>query len=118
MSVPTWVHRVTQPELITMLVMSFRYALGRRSTAPSAVSDLLRTYGSILPDWQKEQIAKDISSAIEGGLAGDTCDERTWREVRERMLGDRPPECEWCRDRKLVLDDDREVPCPKCGGQK
>lgn len=72
-------------DLATMLVMSFRYALGRRSTAPSTVADLLRRYGEVLETWQKEQMARDIENAIFGNMAGDTCDVRVWREVQERL---------------------------------
>ena len=86
MSETKWSHKVSGPELATMLMFSFRYALGRRSTAPSAVADLLRTYGHVLPPWQRDQIANDIRIAIRDGFAGDTCDERTWREVAERMI--------------------------------
>jgi len=73
---------VMEAELSTMLVYTARYALGRQSTAPSAASDLLRTYGVHLQEWQRLQIREDIERAIGMGCAGAECDVRTWREVQ------------------------------------
>ena len=85
MSQTKWTHSVPQPELALMLVYSFRYALGRMSTGPSAVADLLARYGHVLPDWQRDQICGDIAHAIEGDAAGHDCDVAVWREVADRM---------------------------------
>jgi hypothetical protein len=87
MSETKWSHKVSSPELATMLMFSFRYALGRQSTAPSAVQDLLASYGHVLQTWQKEQIIKDIQTAIAGDYAGADCDVATWRAVIETMKG-------------------------------
>jgi len=84
-----WMHQVQAPELATMLIMSFRYALGRKSTAPSTVQSLLSSYGHALEPWQATQIVKDIEHAIASGLAGMDCDVVTWKEVARRLC--QPP---------------------------
>jgi hypothetical protein len=84
-SVSKWSRQVSIPELASMLIMSFRYALGRQSTAPSAVQSLLGVYSDVLQPWQKEQIVRDIEQAIEGGFAGMDCDIATWTEVAKRL---------------------------------
>lgn len=65
----------------TTLVFAFRYALGRRSTAPGHVADLLKTYWPRLELWTREQIHRDIQHAIENDAAGDKCDEQRWGEL-------------------------------------
>lgn len=75
--------KVTEHELAAMLVMSFRYAMGRASTAPSTVRDLMARFGHVLQPWQKEQIVKDIELELSNGGGGWECDQKTWREVQD-----------------------------------
>jgi hypothetical protein len=68
-----------------MLLFSFRYALGRRSTAPTTVEGWLVQYAHVLEVWHRRQIVDDIEGAMKAGWAGDECDRETWRRVAERM---------------------------------
>lgn len=65
----------------TTLVFAFRYALGRRSTAPSRMAALLKNHWDKLQGWTQTQIHREIAQAIQHDLAGDGCDEQRWREV-------------------------------------
>lgn len=81
---------VTAPELAALLVFAFRYSLERQSAAVPTLADLLRTYGHVLPNWQRSQMVTDIVAAIAGGRAGTPCEERIWRDIQarlERMTG-------------------------------
>lgn len=49
----------------TTLVFAFRYALGRRSTAPSHVIAQLERHWNSLNDWTQEQICREIKREIE-----------------------------------------------------
>jgi len=68
-------------DLADLLLCSFRYALGRRTYITSAMSEYLRTYWHCLPRYWQELVQREIREAIEGGCAGDACDEQSWRTV-------------------------------------
>lgn len=71
----------------TTLVFAFRYALGRRSTAPyHMVAILLREWDN-LEEWTREQIVREIEVALRRGDAGDGCDREQWQRVLDRARG-------------------------------
>lgn len=74
-----------RPEAATLLVFAFRYALGRQSTAPSTVRDLLLTHRAALDPWQVVQIRDDIAHAVFGGYAGSQCDVDVWLDLSRRL---------------------------------
>ncbi len=82
-----WSTRVEHVDLAPLLLFAFRYALGRRSTAPSTVADLLARYGSVLSTPQRQSIVRDIDQAMAAGWAGDDCDREVWRKVAKKMGG-------------------------------
>ena len=66
-----------------MLIFSVRYALHRRSMAPSTCEDLL-IYAKHIKPWQREQIRDEIARELQiaedsGSTVGDLCDHNTWR---------------------------------------
>jgi len=63
-----------------LLLHSVRYAVGRRSTAPSTTADLVRRYWRLLLPEQVAQIVREIR---EERYLGDECDARTWTEMCE-----------------------------------
>lgn len=65
----------------TTLVFAFRYALGRRSAAPSHVCHELHNHWDQLNRWTQLQIHREIVTAIGRGDAGDDCDCSTWSEI-------------------------------------
>jgi hypothetical protein len=64
-----------------MIFFAFRYALGRKTGAPSMVRDYLFTHWGLLDKTTKENIKHEIVHAINMGLAGMECDVKTWEEV-------------------------------------
>lgn len=81
---------IPQDHLRDMLIFSFRYALGRRSTAPSTMDSHVRRYEQHIPVWMKKQMIGDIEYAVKNGLAGDDCDVEEW----ERLAGWLKERCE------------------------
>lgn len=69
----------------TLLIFSFRYALGRRSAGVGYVADLLVEHAARLLATDREQIARDTEMAISGGDAGMDCDVQDWRRVVAAM---------------------------------
>jgi hypothetical protein len=63
-----------------LLLYSVRYAVGRRSTAPSTTVDLVRRYWRLLLPEQVAQIVREIR---EEKYLGDSCDVATWTELCE-----------------------------------
>ena len=80
MSDPT--HNLSEPELETLLVCSFRYALGRRTYIVSDVCGIINRNLGLLQQHTKQQMVRDISDAIRRGRAGDVCDEQQWLGLR------------------------------------
>lgn len=63
-----------------LLLHSVRYAVGRRSTAPSTTADLVRRYWRLLT---REQVAQIVREIREEKYLGDSCDVATWTELCE-----------------------------------
>lgn len=64
-----------------ILTFAFRYALGRRSTAPGIVNNALKSKWNRMTVHGREQIQKEIGEAIANGYAGDFRDIETWTEI-------------------------------------
>lgn len=73
---------VSNNNLKTMIIFSFRYALGRQSMAPSIIKDIINEYKEILSEHDKLQIINDIDHAVEHNMAGMDCDVKTWKSVK------------------------------------
>lgn len=65
----------------TTLVFAFRYALGRRTAAPSHVVTELRKHWATLTPFTQSQIQREIRNEMAVGDVGDACDAETWNEV-------------------------------------
>jgi hypothetical protein len=65
----------------TILVFAFRYALGRRSTAPGIISDVLIKRWNEMHRHARYQVQSEIEAAIDRGEAGQPCDVETWKKV-------------------------------------
>jgi hypothetical protein len=63
----------------TILVFAFRYALGRKSTAPGLVADVLKKRWRDMQPHSRVQVREEIRTAINRGDAGHPCDVETWR---------------------------------------
>lgn len=66
---------------VTLLLYAFRYALGRRTGAPSDVAATIRAHLDVLPDWMLAQIVRDIGRAIDAEQAGAPCDVDEWTRL-------------------------------------
>ena len=76
-------------DLALLLVYAFRYALGRRSSAPSDVAGMVLRYRHALEPWEVAQICEDATRAIHTNTAGDPCDVRTWQALIDALGKDR-----------------------------
>lgn len=75
-----------------VLIFATRYALGRKTLAPSIVKSALVRHQKALSAADADILIRDIEAQAEHGY-GDRCDEETWadtlgwlREMRERGL--------------------------------
>jgi hypothetical protein len=66
-----------------IMFFAFRYALGRRTAAPTMVRTYLSNHWELIPVHTQDQIKGEIQRAIETGRAGDQCDVETWKAVLE-----------------------------------
>ena len=64
-----------------ILVFAFRYALGRKTTAPGIVADVLIERWNDLKPHTQIQVQREIGSAMAMGEAGDSLDLDTWQKV-------------------------------------
>ena len=64
-----------------ILVFAFRYALGRKTTAPGIVADVLINRWNDLKPHTQIQVQREIGSAMAMGEAGSSCDLDTWQKV-------------------------------------
>ncbi len=64
-----------------MVMYAFRYALGRKTYSVSTVSDYLIDFWGRLKPHTKEQIIREIETAIERNEAGMECDVNAWKDV-------------------------------------
>lgn len=71
----------------TMLVFAFRYALGRKTGAPSRVISYLERYWGELNDWTQDQICREIETDMRYASGkvllhhGDLRNYDVWRQV-------------------------------------
>lgn len=66
-----------------ILFFAFRYALGRRTFAPSIVAKEIKHNIKILPTGDLKNIANEIMEAWAVGGLGDECDIRTWTDLHD-----------------------------------
>lgn len=90
----------------TTLVFAFRYALGRRTTAPSHVVAQLKTHWAALNDWTRDQIYKEIRESIRLGEIGGHCDMKTWQEVLKWDTFGQCPDCGFVNWKCVCSHDD------------
>ena len=64
-----------------ILVFAFRYALGRKTTAPGIVADVLIERWNELKPHTQIQVQREIGSAMAMGEAGGSIDLDTWQRV-------------------------------------
>jgi hypothetical protein len=74
-------YRLPAEDLRTMLIYTFRYALGRRTSAPMDAARFVRTWGVVLHPEDVDQIVRDIERAVESRHAGDPCDVAEWQAL-------------------------------------
>lgn len=64
-----------------MVLMAFRYALGRRTYAPSTVvAELIKNWKR-LPGHFRSKIQDEILEAKRNGTIGDDIDKREWNKI-------------------------------------
>jgi len=64
-----------------IIMYAFRYALGRKTYSVSEVSELLINNWHRFKSHTKEQIIREIETAIERNEAGMECDVNAWKSV-------------------------------------
>lgn len=69
-----------------MLLSAFRYSLGRTTYMSGVCVEWLTKYWDIMPYNYKEQIHRDITHAIEVGMAGHDCDIAEWKKLLKLEL--------------------------------
>lgn len=72
-----------QHDIKIMLLHSFRYCLGRKTSCVSEYHDLILKYANLLDDLTIEQIIRDIEREHHIKALGMDCDEKVWLEVLE-----------------------------------
>lgn len=72
--------------LVTFIIQSFRYCLGRRSYAVSDCVKILQQYWNKLPGFLQRQIQNDIREALKLDHAGDQCDQFQWSKILKLVL--------------------------------
>jgi len=65
----------------TLLLCSFRYALGRQTSIVSVIVKYLLEDWNGLDEWVREQIKRDIRNAIERNEIGMDCDRDEWNKI-------------------------------------
>lgn len=79
---------IKEHELESLLVYSFRYALGRMSYAVSDVATQIIKNKDVLHPHTKELIKREIRAAVECGEAGMEMDVEEWSNVYEELTDD------------------------------
>lgn len=69
-----------------MMLQATRYALGRRTTAPSDTSSAIVCAWRAIPPYWQDLIERDLRDEIQraeqrGEYVGDECDYRTWTNL-------------------------------------
>jgi hypothetical protein len=81
-------------ELENITFFAFRYALGRRTAAPSVVCDFVTEHWSELPQQTQRQMADEAVTAIKRGEAGSDCDVEEWLRI-PKLAHVHTCECRW-----------------------
>jgi hypothetical protein len=74
---------IPSEDLCSLLICSFRYALGRSTYISFEISELVKKYHHLLSDHEKTQIIKDIESASLHKRIGQACDKLVWLDLAE-----------------------------------
>ena len=69
---------ITQEDLRTLLISSFRYALGRRTYIVKDTINIIKKHHAALSQGDNFDLILDIKRAIKNDLAGMDCDVRDW----------------------------------------
>jgi len=77
---------LTDQEVKDILIFGFRYALGRMSTAPSIMVEVIQKNWFDFTDGQRHLIQREIKEAIEHNMAGMDCDIKTWEKLLKLPL--------------------------------
>jgi len=70
-----------------MLMFAFRYALGRQSTAPSTVVEIIERNWDIIPKGDEIQMRKEIQ-AYEKMFGLSDIDKPTWWKIVNKVVRD------------------------------
>jgi hypothetical protein len=65
-------------DLETLIVCSFRYSLGRQTYMPSEIQRIAQEHARVISTTMLEQFIGDISSAFNAGHLGMDCDVQGW----------------------------------------
>ena len=76
---------LSNKEFNWLIIFAFRYALGRRSMAPSVVSDLIRINRGEITEMTIKAIIHEINYAYKNGLLGDRCDIEEWLSLKKEL---------------------------------
>ena len=76
---------IQNPDLFWMLLSCVRYAMGRRSTAPSTTCGWVKQYARFLEDSQLKQIKEEVETELRTcrEFLGDECDHKEWQALVE-----------------------------------
>jgi hypothetical protein len=64
-----------------ILRFAMRYALGRKTAAPEIVVTKIKELWPRIRPYTQDQMKREIAEHINQKIAGDSCDEETWRRV-------------------------------------
>ncbi len=79
---------VDDAQLESLLVYSFRYALGRMTYAVNDVASAIIKHKDVLHPHTKELIKKEIRAAVECGDAGMEMDVEEWSNVYAELTNE------------------------------
>jgi hypothetical protein len=77
---------IPRTELRTLLICTFRYALGRKTYATLESSELIKNYHDVLDGNSVNQIIKDIDYGDKTDMLGNDCDKKIWLELKDWLL--------------------------------
>ena len=75
--------KIKRNDLRLLLVCAFRYALGRRTYMPNAVTELMIRYRDLFTKYDFKQFIEDIAFQEDLKNLGDSCDIETWNNFKE-----------------------------------
>ena len=74
-----------QLEICTLLLCSFRYALGRKTYIVNEVCELLIKYKDWMTTHLKKKICSEIQIALDRNDVGMDCDRKEWLKVKNEL---------------------------------